>query len=364
MAVPTHVLKYSLLNDIVVPIVTGGTLTPQAPIGAKRAAALIEPTDDTALLEPQSLVRMARIRVARLIAPIDLVGDITPAEWCLAAAFNDLLQATHPDYRGVFRKKGPTKLLTAVDAMIDLVPPCASIGEGLARHTLFARMFEAARIDVRLKWWTGSATFLGTEAPKRLSLWPELRHVRETKTRVPLMDLANPDTSRVDRDAFALTVRKFLTRTPLTDLATADRTSPPFGWTEATVGFVATVNGRTLALRSMVRRTTEQLDAALGVATSVFFDEGGVSRVPMPAMNAVVTLLGERELARAWEVVENGRVASAATPAAQAARSLGARRIADWLAANPTAVGTRVRERLLEALAVDAKRPLPSAKTA
>ena len=287
-------------------------------------------------------------------------ATLRPPSGALAAAYNDLLQATHPSYRGVFRKKGPTKLLTAVDAVLDLVPPCASVGEALSRHTLFSRMFEAARVDVRLKWWTGSATFLGTDPPKRLSLWPELRQVQETKTRVSFMDLANPDTSRVDRDSFAITVRKFLARSPLTDLATCDRASPAFEWSDAALGFAGTVNGRTLTLRSMVRRSTESLDAALGTATAHLFDDKGMPRVPVPAMNAIVTLLGERELARAWQTVESGRASTPNTPAAQAVRSLGARRISEWLSANPSAVSTRVRERLLEALALDAKRALPA----
>src|SRR5262249_35422512 len=140
-------------------------------------------------LELLSRTELTRVRIARKLAPIDTFEPApTGNEWALAAVFHDLVQSTHPGFDAMFRRSGPKRVLEVIEKTLERIPPPINVGDALSRHTWFSRMFDLARTDVDVKWWTGSERFLGTEPPRRLTAWPEFRRVTQTRTPRPLMD--------------------------------------------------------------------------------------------------------------------------------------------------------------------------------
>jgi hypothetical protein len=279
-----------LFTTFLAPLVLGGPMTPGKPFGGKNALAIGDgraPTDFDTLSKTQ----LARVRVARKLAPVDVFEPPpTAAEWAIAAAVHDLVQATHPGFDALFRRSGPARILTVIEKTLDHVPAPPTVGDALSRHTWFSHMLDVTRSDVEVKWWTGSQTFLGTEPPGRLLAWPEVRRVQQTKTPRSLMDLPTAG-SAVDPARFATIVESILQKTPLTDLATSNRASPAFAWTHPTLALCATRNGRTLVLRALAQMPERQVDAALGRATRHLF----VQRAAR-ALFVAIDLLRDRAL--------------------------------------------------------------------
>lgn len=251
------------------PLVIGGALLPGKPLGGKHALAIGDrkPSDVDLL----SRTELARVRVARRLAPIDTL-DPAPngAEWALAALLHDMVQATHPGFDATFRRSGPRRILDVVEETLERVPAPLDVGDALSRHTWLSRMFELTRTDVDVSWWTGSERFLGVEPPKRLTLWPELRRVTETRTPRALMELPMSG-SAVDPQRFGWMMSAFLRKTPLTDLGTASRDAPSFAWTHENLSLASTQAGRTIALRALAALPERAVDAALGRATKELF---------------------------------------------------------------------------------------------
>jgi hypothetical protein len=171
-----------LFSSFLGPLVVGGTMSPTKLIGGKNALSIGEhrvPSDVDLL----SRTELARVRVARRLAPIDTFEPGPNAnEWALAAVLHDMVQSTHPGFNAVFRRSGPKRILEVAEKTLERIPPPVNVGDALSRHTWFSRMFELARTDIDLRWWTGSERFLGTDPPKRLTAWPELRRVTETRS--------------------------------------------------------------------------------------------------------------------------------------------------------------------------------------
>ncbi len=279
-----------LFGTFLAPLVLGGAMKPEKPFGGKNALAIGDgrpPSDSDAL----SRCELARVRIARKLAPIDTF-DPAPsgAEWALAAVLHDLVQSTHPGFDALFRRSGPARILTVIDKTLEQVPPPRNVGEALSRHTWFSRMFDLARTDVEVKWWTGSATFLGEEPPKRLTAWPEMRRVQQTRTPRPLMDLPTSGAS-VDNNRFTTIVESFLSKTPLTDLATLNRAGPLFAWRHESLALCATHAGRTIVLRALGQLPDRQVDAALGRATRQLF-----AAKALRALVLAIDLLRDRAL--------------------------------------------------------------------
>jgi hypothetical protein len=281
-----------LFMGFLAPLVLGGELLPGRPIGGHAALALGQErviTDG----EKLSHVQLVRTRIARKLAPIDRLEGPTVWEWALGAALHDLVQATHPSLRGAFRRRTPDRILNFADATVERVPPPATIGEALSRHTWFSRWLEIARTDTVVSWWVGSRSFLGTTPPSRLMAWPELRRVNVEKAARPLMDLPASG-GAVDADAFAQSIGRFLARTPLTDVATCHRTAPVFQWTAESLGLVATRPGRTLVGRALGFVPSNLVDGALGQSTRRL-----VLARAWQSAGIALDLLGERALAQA-----------------------------------------------------------------
>lgn len=286
-------LAERLFATFLAPLVVGGTMRPEKAIGGKGALSIGDgraPADSDLLAK----VELARVRVARKLAPIDtLTPAPTGTEWAIAAALHDVVQATHPGFNAALRRRGPAKILEVVDKTLEHVAPPSDVGDALSRHTWFSRMFDLGRTDIELKWWTGSQTFLGTEPPNRLLAWPEVRRVQQTRSNRPLMELPSYGAS-VDMNMYSATIQGILKKSPLTDLATLNRDAPAFSFTHENLTFAATQAGRTLALRAFALLPERAVDTALGRATRELFAQGA-----RRALVVAVAVLRERALATA-----------------------------------------------------------------
>jgi hypothetical protein len=285
-------LASRLYVDVMAPLVLGGELRPGRPIGARLALSLGEWAggfDVDADLVSQ--VALGRIRVARRLAPVDVLPPPTAAEWALAAALHDLLQATHPGLDSAFRRRVPDELCTMVDETTERVPTPVDVGEALARHTWLSRVFEVARTDTTVSFWVGEQTFIGTPPPDRLMLWPDLRRVRVQSAVRSLLELPSGG-GALREERFVTSLATWLSRSPLTDISTCARSSPVFAWTPHTLTMIATHGGRALALRALGRSASAMaVDAALGRATRPI-----LRSAPVEVLGLVFELLGERLL--------------------------------------------------------------------
>lgn len=291
MATDAREIAKGLFEGIMAPLVLGGALRPGHAIGARSALALGgEGTVD--LLDAPLLdrVQTARVRRARSLTPVDAVDLPSRAEWAMAAALHDVLQAANPSFDAALRRKAAVRILALAHQTLERVPPPAHAGEALSRHTWMARVLDLAREDTAVSWWTGSRVFRGVPPPGRLTAWPQLRRVQVLTTPRPLLEL---EPLAVDREKLAAAVTLLLERTPLTDLATCSRTAPAFAWSESTLGLVATRAGRTLALRALARVAPTWVDVALGRATRELLTHRRATAAP------AIALLGERTLALA-----------------------------------------------------------------
>lgn len=342
-----------LFSTFLAPLVLGGAMKPEKPIGGKAA---LEIGNREPLLEPNtlSLVSLARVRVARKLCPVDLFPPgPTGDEWAIAATMHDLVQATHPGFDAVFRRSGPSRILDVIDKTLAFVPAPQTVAQALSRHTWFARMFDVARTDVEVKWWTGSQTFLGTEPPGRLTAWPELRRVQQIRTPRPLMELPSHG-SAVDPAKFSAVVETIVRKTPLTDLATLTRPAPAFMWSPETLALVSTRAGRTLALRAFGAEKSRVVDTALGRATRFLFGARATRAVAV-----AIDLLRDRVLQIATMRMSDARAESEPEPLtignehADAAFALGAGALAaqHWIATTGGGFDENTRKALLLVLA-------------
>ncbi len=328
-------------RGILAPLVLGGAMSPGKPIGARVALAI---GVERGNVDPDlaSHVALGRIRCARELAPIDRVPDVSGAEWTLACALHDLLQATHPSFGSALRsRKTTTRLLSLVDTVCARTPPPDSVGDALSRHSWFSRVLEITRTDSTVSWWVGTSRFLGVDPPSRLTAWPELRRVHIDEARRTLTELPTHG-GAVDLRLFDSSLGEWLAKTPLTDLATCTRAAPRFRWRAESLGLLSTSNGRTLALRALAREPEAAVDDALGGATRELS-----KRVAPDAARVVCALLAERALSAALAAdapdVERTRDA-------RLARALGAVAARDLVAAPGSSFTGNTRGRALRAL--------------
>ena len=341
-----------LFETFLAPLVLGGPMRPGKPVGGK-ASFGIGDHRAPANVDLVSRVGLARVRVARKLAPIDTFEPAPDAqEWVLAAVLHDLVQATHPGFDAAFRRSGPKRLLEIADKTLDRIAPPRNVGEALSRHTWFSRMFELARTDVDVRWWTGSERFLGTEPPKRLVAWPELRRVTQTRTPHPLMELPRSG-GAVDLARFTGAVQTFLKKSPLTDLATLARPTPPFLWTNENLPLVSTHAGRTIVLRALAPQPVALVSAALGRATRLLF-----AAKAMRALFVAADLLRDRALMLATARLEEDDfepiTLNAGHEDASFALGVGALVATQWIAQTGGGFGEDDRRKILRVLHVAA----------
>jgi hypothetical protein len=297
VAIDLDAVAERLFAGVMAPLVLGGSIRPGHAIGARRALALGEgrlPADQDLGLR----VAAARLHRARRLVPIDALPDPSGADWALGAALHDMFQSVNPAFDAPFRRRAAARILELAGVVIEKVPLATTVAQALARHTWLARAPEVARTDTTVRWWSGSAVFLGEEPPPRLQAWPQFRRVEVVRTPRPLLDVTP---IAVDRDRLTETLAAFLSRTPLTDLATCTRPAPAFAWHATTLDFLATTPGRALALRALARLPTQETDAALGHATRSLL-AAGYRHIAAPAL----ALLADRALADAQRRMESG----------------------------------------------------------
>ena len=270
-----------LFRDVMAPLVLGGALRPCHAIGERAALSLGEgraPADG----ELSAHVAHARVRAARRLIAVDELPGPTGADWALAAALNDVLQATNPAFRTALRRPLARRILRLACATIERVPPPRTVDEAVARHAWFGRLLEVARNDTTVSWWTGSRTFLGADPPARLTSWPDLRRVRVTRVSVPMAAL---QPVAVDPAVLEGALAGLLARLPLTDVATCTREAPRFTWTASALGLVASRGGRTLAVRAVQRLDVGEAVKVLDRATRELVEKAtGDASAPVQAM--------------------------------------------------------------------------------
>lgn len=346
-----------LFSTFVAPLVLGGAMDLGRPIGFRRAFTMSvdhRPVDGAAWTN----VGIARVRVARVLSPIDSLADIGPAEWAMLAALHDVVQSTHPQLATRFGGRRARALVGLASKVLEHVPDVAHAAEALLRHTLFSRMLQIARTKTRVSWWTGSATFIGVDPPSRLTAWPEARRVQIDKDPQRLERIT--ELGSAHRTAMEGALSTLLERTPLTDWATLTRTWPAFTFTKQNLGLAQTHAGRALVIRLLRAMTPTAVDEALGHALGPLLDR----HTPRP-LRAVLDLLGERALEEAlFAVHENDSRAQRAPridkgdgPAAvaQAAAALAAR---EFLALRGDAFSELERRAMLQRLAPHAQSAL------
>ncbi|MFT3771962.1 MAG: hypothetical protein QM820_41680 [Minicystis sp.] len=251
-----------LAQAVLAPLVLGGPVHPVRPFGGPLG---LRCGVDRRLADADLASRLdvARVRRARLLAPVDTLPELDEADWALLAALNDLLQLTNHNLASAFTRGRYARLVSNLRWLCERIPAPRDVAGALARHATFARALELSRTDATVSWWTGSARFRGEPPPARLLAWRELRRVRVDARKVPLADMS-AGVSGVSPDDYADLLALWLGRTPLTDLATATRSSPLFAWSASTLSLVATPPGRSLALRALARQPAETV---LGVLT-------------------------------------------------------------------------------------------------
>jgi len=253
-----------LTTRILAPLVLGGPLHPVRPFGVDLALQVGagRSISDAAL---RSQLDVARVRMARLIAPVDTLPELSSYDWALAAGLNDLLQTTNHELAGPLTRGRHRRLLASVCALCERIPPPRTLESALSRHATFARVLECVRVDTTVSWWTGRASFRGQPPPGRLLAWPRMRNVQVDERRVGLTEMIHGIPS-VRAEEFAYAFGLWLSRSPLTDLATAARRSPPFAWSSSTLSLIATPPGRTLAHRLLTRQSRDLVITVLARA--------------------------------------------------------------------------------------------------
>jgi hypothetical protein len=250
-----------LVRGIVGPLVLGGKLTLLRPFGLSALTV----GQNERVLDPdlRTNLDVARVRRARLLAPIDVLPELTETDWAIAAVLNDVLQVTNHHLGGTFTMSRYGDLIRSIFNVSARIPAPRNIGDALARHATFARVLELSRTDTTVAWWTGSARFRGEEPPARLLVWRDVRRVRVDHERVSLTHMAN-DIAPVNDYLHALNC--WMQLSPLTDLGTLTRDAPAFVWSPATIALIAVPAGRTLVYRALMRTTTDLVVTALNRA--------------------------------------------------------------------------------------------------
>lgn len=275
-----------LARGVLAPLVLGGKVSLVQPFGPKLALS-INPAFRIVDDDTRSRLSVARVRIARLVAPVDAVPEPTAHDWALVAALNDLLQATNHHLSGPFTRGRHERLAELVDEILGAVPPPRSMIAAIARHTLFARVFELVRKDTLVKWWTGSANFRGEPPAGRLLKWKSFRRVTTDTSSIALPDLS--DGVRLAKERWLSSLALFLTRSPLTDLATAGRVVPTFAWSPATLAFVFTPMGSKLGARAVAAAHNTRANGAL---------EAAINRLPPGKARTIAMRFSEEAAAK------------------------------------------------------------------
>jgi hypothetical protein len=135
-----------LAHNLLAPLVLGGPIHPVRPFGAKLGLRLGIQREllDIGL---RTELDVARVRRARLLAPIDSLPPLDEGDWAVLAALNDLLQLTNQHLAGPFTRGRYARIIANLRWLCERIPAPRDILAALSRHATFARALELVRTD-------------------------------------------------------------------------------------------------------------------------------------------------------------------------------------------------------------------------
>jgi hypothetical protein len=181
------------LKSFLAPLVAGGELVigpPFRPSDLERwelELGVLGDSDET------DRIAAARARVARLILPRAERIELSVDDLRLAVVLHAAMALAHPEVAGWSFSRARKRIVSACRRMLGTVAPATDRATLVARHSLLARLAEVERIDTRVAWWTGSATFRGQAPPPRLLRWQAVRRVRQQRVPQALDEVLTDD---------------------------------------------------------------------------------------------------------------------------------------------------------------------------
>ena len=212
------------LEFFVLPLVAGGEMHVGRPIDVRRLEELERELPEASL--PLVAIDEAREAVLSnlVVRPPALVFDLD--ELYLAASVHNLLYLAHPDAEAFSLSQSVRAKVVATAQHFAARSRTGNRRKVMARHALLHNLFDIGRTDLKITWWTGSATYLGQPIPRRLLRWPDLRRVQETETHVGFRDLFQ------GADIAAVLVA-LVRRSPLSQLLYSGDDGPHLHWEDA-----------------------------------------------------------------------------------------------------------------------------------
>ncbi len=209
----------SLLDDFLLPLVSGGPMRVGRPIGPRRLETLLRASAG----EPaERVAELARVRHQRARV---LIADLSPppldeATIRLGAAMHNLLALG----RILDRAPLAERVAAVTETFADLGPP-ATVEEAVQRHSLLARVPEIVRTEHTVETWVGRRQFVGRPPPARILALARLRRVSTSSQRRSwLKEIGVPATGRGVWMAVARA-------SPLGEALDPLRLDPPPAWT-------------------------------------------------------------------------------------------------------------------------------------
>lgn len=157
----------------------------------------------------------------RQVTEAALLCELCPAPFdedaaTLMYAVHEVFAACHPQAASFYSRAH--LYCEAAEERVLKLPRTYDPHRLLTRHLIVGRCFDTTRRDIHLKWWTGSASFYGTEPPVRLTAWPGLRRVKEEMRTNPMWRIALIDGDEETRVARTSLMAALLDISPLTRL--------------------------------------------------------------------------------------------------------------------------------------------------
>lgn len=212
------------LERFALPLVAGGEARVGKPISGSELELMAHDLGHASV--PIVAIDEARHEVLSelVIRPPALVFDAD--ELSLIASIHNLLFLSHPRSDGWMATERARRRVLEAAYVFASRPLSRSRTRNLARHGLLHNVFDLKRRDIKLKWWTGSAEFVGQSPPPRLLRWRGMRRVQEEVEFATFSDLlGDPELAPV--------LVTLLRRSPITQLWTIDHDGPRLHWEDA-----------------------------------------------------------------------------------------------------------------------------------